>query len=235
MGHPASRSRLQRLAAAVLLGAALLLPAAARAADPDPVKALLAQARQLRLAQRDQEAVELLRRALQLQPSPRVKAELGAAEQAVGRFVEAEELIQQALAAGDDPWIARYRPVLTAALESMAGRLARLEVLGDRPGALVLIDGRARAQLPMRRPVRVVAGSLTLEVRARDGDAGAAAHRRRPATVAGAAGGDLAARDRRALLDAGPHRRLEPAGDQRRPAGDGPGLGSDPRAERQRL
>jgi len=88
------------------------------------------------------------------------------AEQALGRFVEAEAHLAEALGRGDDPFIRRNREPLEGALEEIGLRCGDLTVEGGVPGAEILIADVAVGVLPLDAPVRVVAGSVAIEVRA---------------------------------------------------------------------
>jgi hypothetical protein len=159
-----SRHRSWLLALAVLC-AWWAVPPAAHAEDPD---ALIKHGVELRRAGRDQEALEQFRRANELAPSPRALAQIGLAEQALGRWPEAEDHVTQALASAQDAWIAKNRATLEKSLADIGEHLGSLDVLGDPPGAEVLVQGRVAGKLPLTRPLRVTAGSVALEVRAAD-------------------------------------------------------------------
>jgi Tfp pilus assembly protein PilF len=102
------RSSLRR---ASVLAAALALGAAPVAAQTAPVNAeeesnaAIARGVQLRQAGNDDEALAEFRRADQLMPSPRTKAQIALAEQALGQWVAAERDLRAALSTADDPWI----------------------------------------------------------------------------------------------------------------------------------
>jgi hypothetical protein len=143
---------------------AVALALLASVAAGDETEDLIQQGVELRHQGRDREALELFARAHLAAPTPRSAAQLGLAEQALGRWVDAEQHLRAALAA-DDPWVAENREPLEASLAFVAQHLAELEVIGP-PGATLSVDGRAVATLPMGAPVRVVAGLLAIEVRA---------------------------------------------------------------------
>lgn len=130
------------------------------------VDALLRRGVEQRSAGRDAEALETFRAARARSEAPRVVAQLALALQANGRWVEAEAQIELALRATDDPWIRRHRAVLDEARRDIARRVGALFVGGNVDGATVRLDGADVATLPMREPVRVVAGEAVLEVRA---------------------------------------------------------------------
>jgi hypothetical protein len=147
----------------------LALPGGAVHAQPTAPDAeaetLTRQGLELRRLNRDREALELFRRAYQLNPTPRIRGQMGLAAAAAGLWVEAESYLREALSADDD-WTRRRRPALQQALEISERYLASLDVQGGPAGAEVRVNGRLVARLPLDRPVRVVAGSALLEVRA---------------------------------------------------------------------
>jgi hypothetical protein len=151
----------------VLTLAALVLLATpdVQAAGDDP-GALLQRGTELRRAGRDEEALELFERADRLQPSPRAHAQVGLAEQALGRWVAAERDISQAMAAGGDAWIEKNRTTLETALAAVRGHLGRLAVLGVPANAVVSINGAPVGRLPLSKPVTVAAGDVVATVEA---------------------------------------------------------------------
>lgn len=149
-------SRVARLALALVL-----LAAPARAQDPD---ALLREGVAMRHRGDDQGAQRAFAAAYALRPEPRTAAQLGTTHQALGQWLEAERMLRVALRA-DDPWIARHRVTLEAAAAVVARHLATLELLGPA-GAEVRVDGRELGRLPLAEPLRVVAGVMTVSVRA---------------------------------------------------------------------
>ncbi len=130
----------------------------------------------------DLRALEAFQHACALQRSARALAQIGFAEQALGRWRDAEEHLGQALAdsqgndQGDDQgtdqgyddngWIRRNRATIERSRASVAGHLGSLEVLGGPEGAELLVDGLVVGRLPLPRPLRVAVGSIGVEVRA---------------------------------------------------------------------
>ncbi|MFO0557920.1 MAG: PEGA domain-containing protein [Polyangiales bacterium] len=129
-------------------------------------EAAIAHGVALRQAGNDDEALAEFRRADQLAPSPRTKAQIALAEQALGQWVAAERDLRAALASAEDPWIQRNREALNAALVQIAGRLGWLEVRSSAPGAELYINEERVAALPLSEPVRLPVGTASLEVRA---------------------------------------------------------------------
>jgi hypothetical protein len=152
------RGRVRALALTLLLS----LPATARAQDAD---ALIKQGVDLRRAHDDEGALEQFRRAYDLEPTPRALAQMGLAEQALGRWVDGEAHLTRALEAADDPWIAKYRPTLVGSRVEIAKHLGSLTVTGGPDGAELRVDGRPAGTLPVRRTLRLPLGTLEIEAR----------------------------------------------------------------------
>ncbi|HET6150224.1 MAG TPA: hypothetical protein VFH68_21975 [Polyangia bacterium] len=115
----------------------------------------------------DQEALELFRRAQELDPAPRNLAQMGLAEQALGSWSDAEAHLKGALKRGDDPWIRKNQVVLRTSLDAVAQHLGSLAVWGSPVGADVIVNGVAAGVLPLPGPLRVTAGSVSVTVRAK--------------------------------------------------------------------
>jgi serine/threonine-protein kinase len=146
---------------AVLAASLVLAPSSARA--DDDAEALIRQGVQLRREHRNVEALDLFARALALSPTPRARAQVALAEQALGRWLEAERDLDAALASDQDAWIAKNHSVLEQARGTIAQQLAWLTVLVDAPSAEAELDGR---QVPCGVETRALARSSVLKVRA---------------------------------------------------------------------
>lgn len=120
---------------------------------------------QLRLQGREEEALEVLRKAEATAPTPRGRAQLAFAEQSLGLWRVAEEHLHVALEASHDPWIVRNRAVLEDARKTIAQHLGTLELRGG-DGAEVRIDGEVVGRVPLKKPVRLEAGRHRVEVSA---------------------------------------------------------------------
>ena len=134
-------------------------------ADPDD-DALVEKGLKLRRDRRDAEALALFRRAYEARPAPRTQAQIALAEQALGKWVEAERDLLLALATADDPWIASHRQTLDKALATIGKHLGTLAVEANAPEAELWLDGAEAGKLPIRQ-LRVAAGTVRLEVRAK--------------------------------------------------------------------
>jgi hypothetical protein len=149
-----------------ILGLFMTLIASAPSGGED-AEALMKRGVELRRTGQDLEALELFERANHVSPSPRALAQIGMAEQALGRWPEAAAHIEQAVASPKDPWIAKNRAALDESLATIALHLGALEILGSPSGAEVVLDGRVVTRLPMAQPLRVAAGTVPVEVRAK--------------------------------------------------------------------
>lgn len=141
-------------------------PCAVAAPDDADADALIARGIDLREHGKDDEALAVFKKALAKTPSPRARAQVALAEQALGLWVAAENDLVLALAADGDGWIAKNRAALEGALAVVRRHLGSLEVRGTE-GAEVMLDGVRLGVLPATAPFRVEAGKRTLELRAK--------------------------------------------------------------------
>ena len=174
-----SRSRLRCAAIVVASVASLVAPSqfVARAAHAEPAaskaagvgsdeEGLISRGLELREKGDDEAALGAFRKAYELSKGARALAQVALAEQALGRWGNAETHLGQAIARTDDPWIARNKPLLEQALTEIQGHLGSLQLSGGVAGAEVRINGETAGSLPLAAPIRVPAGSVALEVRA---------------------------------------------------------------------
>lgn len=125
--------------------------------------ALMDEGVALRARAEDHEALDRFERAAALRRTPVVVAQIGLAEQALGRFVAAEAHLTEALELGG-AWIERQHEVLEAALVAIRAQLGTLEVLCEAEDAELVVEGR-RVALPSG-PLRVLAGEVEYRVEA---------------------------------------------------------------------
>jgi hypothetical protein len=135
-------------------------------AQPQGADAITRHGLDLRREGRDAEALDEFRRAYALDAAPRTLAQIALAEQALGRWVDAEAHLVQALAASGDGWIGSHRGVLQSGLATIRQHLGSLDVDVDVTGAELWVNGAQVATAPLAAPMRVEAGSVVLEVRA---------------------------------------------------------------------
>jgi len=175
--RPMGRARAQRRRTRVLLWPLVMvllsstsLIRSATAAGPVETgpteEELLDRGVALRERRDDAAALEAFRRAYALKKGARALAQVALAEQALGRWVDAEVDLGQALSRTDDPWIARNDVLLRQALAEIQGHLGTLQLTGGVPGAQVFVNGVPVGTLPLAKPLRVNAGTATIEVRA---------------------------------------------------------------------
>jgi hypothetical protein len=155
------RSILFLVSAAVVSGG-LAYPHDARAADAE--EAAIQRGLELRRQKKDREALEEFQKAYSIGKSARALAQKGLAEEALGRWVDAEEHIAQALSDTSQPWIRKNSLVLRGALDEVERHLGSLEIMGP-DGAEVHANGQVLGTLPFSKPARVPIGTLNVEVR----------------------------------------------------------------------
>jgi hypothetical protein len=159
----------QSKSAAVVFGVVgMLVVAEPRLAAAEPqVEAdkLIRHGVELRRIRDDEAAAREFQKAYDLVHSPRSAGQLGLAEQALGRWEDAERHVGEAVHAEDDPWIVKNRAVLDQALATIQAHLGRIEVIGDPEGAEVWMNGRSVGKMPLPDPVHVSAGEVFIELR----------------------------------------------------------------------
>jgi hypothetical protein len=121
---------------------------------------------ELRKAHDDEGAVREFQRAYDAIHTPRAAGQLGLAEQALGRWEDAEHHVREAMQASSDPWIVKNQAVLADALGIIQSHLGRVEVMGDPEGADVSVNGRKVGKLPLAEAVPVSAGQVDIDLRA---------------------------------------------------------------------
>lgn len=127
------------------------------------------RARQLHRDHRDEEALAIYAALYQSTHEARALARMGLTEASLGRWVDAEAHLGQALHM-NDPWIAENLGAgdsgLRHALDVIRTHLGNLEVTANVQGAELWCMGQRVAVLPMMQPLRVPAGDVRIEVRA---------------------------------------------------------------------
>jgi hypothetical protein len=153
------------LAAVTLVAAVAAGVLADGRACAEDVESLIHKGVELRRQGKEREALEMFQRAAKIKETPRVSAQMGFAEQALGKWVDAEAHLKAALDAEKDPWIAKNRPVIQEAQRTVALHLGSLEVWGDPAGAEILVDGQPAGALPSSGAIRLPLGEVTVTVR----------------------------------------------------------------------
>lgn len=151
-------------ARAVAVVGCLAVTLGASSARGQDVDALIDRGFELREAGQDEAALRVFREVWQAHRSPRALAQMALAEQALGRWVDAEAHLAAALAEREHRWIRRNRRPLEESLTEIRAHVGRLEILGNVEGAEVLIGPEVVGRLPARLNVPV--GVVTFIVRA---------------------------------------------------------------------
>lgn len=133
---------------------------------PEAAEPFIKRGVALRRAGNDVAALREFQRAWEISQTPRTSAQMGLCQQALGQWAPAQARLLEALAAKDDAWIARNRLALEKALASAREHIGHLGIIGDPPGAEVLIGGHLVGTFPLRDPVAVSEGMVDVEVRA---------------------------------------------------------------------
>ncbi|HEY4395735.1 MAG TPA: PEGA domain-containing protein [Polyangia bacterium] len=154
------------IALGAVVAATAVAPQAARAAGGNDAEKLIRQGIELRKQHDDEGAARAFQQAYDQVHSPKAAAQLGLAEQALGRWEDAERHVSESLRATSDPWITKNRATLDDALGTIEAHLGRVEVLGDPEGAEVSVNGRTIGKLPLSDAAQVSAGQVDVEVRA---------------------------------------------------------------------
>lgn len=113
----------------------------------------------------DEQALEKFSKAYDLSPTPRARAQMALAEQALGRWSLAEGHLSEAMAQAEDAWIAKNHAPLESALATVRSHLGELGIDGGEAGAEVLVDNAKVATLPLEHALRLEVGSHVLVVK----------------------------------------------------------------------
>src|SRR5438045_3141318 len=107
------------LALAALLAAAVALlgvPGRAAAETAHDAEAAIRRGVELRKKGDDEGALREFKRAYEIAPKPRAAAQMGMAEQSLGRWPDAESHLAEAVSSKGDPWVEKNRSVLEQSL-----------------------------------------------------------------------------------------------------------------------
>jgi hypothetical protein len=145
--------------------AASLLGSSLAAAETEEPETLIRQGIELRRKGDDARAHGYFKRAYELSKTPRAAAQLGLVDQALGRWLEAEILIVQAVAS-NDPWVQQHRSTLDDGLKVVRQHLGGV-VVGDAPAGTTWSDAdHAAGPLPAGGAIWVSPGESTLRFEA---------------------------------------------------------------------
>ena len=132
----------------------------------DEAEALIRQGTELRHQSQDARALPYFDRAYSLARNPRTAAQLGLVKMALGYCVDAERLLDEALAVPDHPWIARNLNTLTETRALARKNIGELTVAGAPAGAEVLLNGHVIGKLPLPAALRLDKGPVEIQLRA---------------------------------------------------------------------
>ena len=142
-------------------------PASAADAPPgEPGEAAIQRGIRLRRAGDDAGALPEFQAGYQLAHTPRAAAQLGLVEQALGHWDDAEVHLTEAVRTTGDAWVEKNRTALQKSLAVVKDHVGTLQVTGEPEGAEIYVNGRRRGQIPMNKPITVMAGDVDVEVRA---------------------------------------------------------------------
>jgi tetratricopeptide (TPR) repeat protein len=152
---------------AFLIAFSLALGQGQARADGDESDALINQGLKAMRKGDYQAALDAFRRAHQARPTTRSRTEIGLAEQALHRWVEAETDLAGALSEEEeDAWLESHRSLLEKALADVHSHLGMLTVESGLRGAQVKINGELRGLLPLPRPLFLLPGAVQVEMTA---------------------------------------------------------------------
>ncbi len=132
----------------------------------DDAEKLIRHGIELRKVHDDAGAARVFQQAYDQVHTPRAAGQLGLAEQALGRWDDAERHVGEALRSAGDRWVVKNRATLDEALGMIQTHLGRVEIIGDPAGAEASVNGHRVGTLPLPEPVRVSAGEVDIELRA---------------------------------------------------------------------
>ncbi|HEY4187140.1 MAG TPA: tetratricopeptide repeat protein [Polyangia bacterium] len=152
-----------RLALLIPVSLAVMAPALPALAEPT-VSELIQEGVALRRKGDDEGALQRFQKAYGIKHDARVLGQMGMAEQALGRWVQAHEDLSRALEATTDPWIVKNVTTLRGALSDVDEHVGKLEILGGSPDAEISVDGVARGKLPLGAPLILPIGTVSLRL-----------------------------------------------------------------------
>jgi hypothetical protein len=104
-------------------------------------------------------------RVYELVPDYRVLYNIGQVNMQVGRYARALRTLEEYLKRGGDQVPVERAQQVKMDLDSLAARVARIDVRVDQPGADVLVDGVSLGVTPIAEPLVVDVGDRRLQVR----------------------------------------------------------------------
>lgn len=129
------------------------------------VQSLIDEGVAMRRAGDDVGALSRFEAAFALTRSARARAQIALVEQALGRWIDAEAHLLEALGS-HEPWIEERRVTLEGQLEVIRSHLGRVQLVGGVRGARVTLDEQPVGSLPINSALWVEPGPVVVEVRA---------------------------------------------------------------------
>lgn len=151
-------------AAIIAAGLLVATPCLAQSGDAR-AESLIDEGVALRRTGDDVGALARFEAAFALSRSARARAQIALVEQALGRWIDAEAHLLEALGS-HEPWIEERRATLEGQLEVIRSHLGRVQLVGGPAGARVSLDDQPRGSLPITSALLVEPGAVVVEVRA---------------------------------------------------------------------
>jgi hypothetical protein len=111
-------------------------------------------------------ALDAFHSAHQARPTTRSRTEIGLAEQALHRWVEAESDLAAALSEVNDAWLEPHRSLIEKALADVRSHLGMMTIESGLRGAQVKINGEPSGFLPLPGPLFLLPGTVQVEIAA---------------------------------------------------------------------
>ena len=149
--------------AGILVAVVFLSTNQVRAAEND-ADDLLRQGVERRRQNDDLGALRLFERAYERDKTPRALAQVGLAEQALGRWVVALQHLREALGFQSDEWIIKNRAAIIEAEDRLKDHIGWIDILGGSSGSDVRLDGVLRGKLPLANRLASTTGVVAIEL-----------------------------------------------------------------------
>ncbi len=154
------------VAACCLAALVAASPRAHAQASGSAGEVLLREGVELRRSGHDVDALDRFTRAYAADHSPIALAQMGLAEQALGRWGPSESHVRAALASRGNAWIEQNRATIEEAYAVIRRHVGTLEIEGGPRGAAVVISGERVGTLPLAEPLHLAPGRVTVVVTA---------------------------------------------------------------------
>jgi hypothetical protein len=136
-----------------------------RAARAEDVEGLIREGVQLRKRGEDAKAHGYFQRAHDIAHTARTAAQLGLSDLALGKWLEAELLLDEALDA-TDPWVDGHKSAIEQSRATAREKLGKLQIDGAPPEARIEATGRPVTKLPADGAIFVSPGPVHVRVEA---------------------------------------------------------------------